>query len=202
MAKDDIVLGLGRPMYGTSVHANRKKAYPSVITTLGQMEPEARKWIAVHNFLCRSYSDAEVMKKKFVKIMCADSVKNMEPDEKNLWTFHGIKDDRRKAVRFQIENMIDFYVVGIALGTAWAHPSTGDTVASVMIGGLRTVQNGAFPVHTNDLLCIYFDDERDFFEVLSESSAHMYYREAVSYCIVFQIGKRRTQGQKPAAQGH
>lgn len=55
--------------------------------------------------------------------------------------------------------------MGIALGTAWAHPSTGDTVASVMIGGLRTVQNGAFPVHTNDLLCIYFDDERDFFEV-------------------------------------
>ena len=70
-------------------------------------------------------------------------------------------------MRFQIENMIDFYVVGIALGTAWAHPSTGDTVASVMIGGLRTVQNGAFPVHTNDLLCIYFDDERDFFEVLT-----------------------------------
>lgn len=53
MAKDDIVIGLGRPMYGSSIHANRKKAYPSVITTLGQMEPEARRWIAVHNFLCR-----------------------------------------------------------------------------------------------------------------------------------------------------
>lgn len=37
MAKDDLVLGLGRPMYGTSVHANRKKAYPSVITTLAQV---------------------------------------------------------------------------------------------------------------------------------------------------------------------
>ena len=56
-------------------------------------------------------------------------------------------------------------MVGVSLGTAWAHPSSGDTVASVMIGGLRTVQNGAFPVHTNDLICIYFDDERDLFEV-------------------------------------
>ena len=65
----------------------------------------------------------------------------------------------------QIDNMLEFYVVGISLGTAWAHPSSGDTVASVMIGGLRTVQNGAFPIHTNDLICIYFDDERDFFEV-------------------------------------
>jgi hypothetical protein len=61
--------------------------------------------------------------------------------------------------------MLEFYVVRVSLGTAWAHPSTGDTVASVMIGGLRTVQNGAFPIHTNDLICIYFDDERDFFEV-------------------------------------
>ena len=42
MAKDDIVIGLGRPMYGSSVHANRKKAYPSVITTLGHMEKEVR----------------------------------------------------------------------------------------------------------------------------------------------------------------
>jgi hypothetical protein len=72
MAKDDIVLGLGRPMYGTSVHANRKKAYPSVITTLGQMEPEARQWIALHNFLCRSYQDAEIMKKRYVGVLCAE----------------------------------------------------------------------------------------------------------------------------------
>lgn len=55
-------------------------------------------------------------------------------------------------------------MVGVSLGTAWAHPSSGDTVASVMIGGLRTILNGAFPIHTNDLVCIYFDDERDFFE--------------------------------------
>lgn len=66
MAKDDIVIGLGRPMYGSSVHANRKKAYPSVITTLGQMEPEARRWIAVHNFLCRSYLDSDYMKKTYL----------------------------------------------------------------------------------------------------------------------------------------
>jgi hypothetical protein len=68
-------------------------------------------------------------------------------------------------LREQVDNLLEFYVVGVSLGTAWAHPSSGDTVASVMIGGLRTVQNGAFPIHTNDLICIYFDDERDFFEV-------------------------------------
>jgi hypothetical protein len=38
-----------------------------------------------------------------------------------------------------------------------------------MIGGLKTILNGAFPIHTNDLICIYFDDERDFFEVTTPS---------------------------------
>ena len=33
-----------------------------------------------------------------------------------------------------------------------------------MIGGLRTVMNGAFPVHTNDLLMFYFNEEVDLFE--------------------------------------
>ena len=72
MAKDDIVIGLGRPMYGSSVHASRKKAYPSVITTLGHMEPEARRWIAVHNFLCRSYLDSDTMKKIYITAMCSE----------------------------------------------------------------------------------------------------------------------------------
>lgn len=72
---------------------------------------------------------------------------------------------RHTSNKTQVDNLLEFYVVGVSLGTAWAHPSSGDTVASVMIGGLRTVQNGAFPIHTNDLICIYFDDERDFFEV-------------------------------------
>ena len=78
----------------------------------------------------------------------------------------------------QVDNLLEFYVVGVSLGTAWAHPSSGDTVASVMIGGLRTVQNGAFPIHTNDLICIYFDDERDFFEV----SASMFWALPLRGC--------------------
>ena len=33
-----------------------------------------------------------------------------------------------------------------------------------MIGGLRTVMNGQYPIHTNDLLMFYFEDEIKFFE--------------------------------------
>ena len=37
-----------------------------------------------------------------------------------------------------------FTAQGYALGTAWASQQTGDTVASVLIGGMQTVMNGAF----------------------------------------------------------
>jgi hypothetical protein len=101
MAKDDIVIGLGRPMYGSSVHANRKKAYPSVITTLAQMENEARRWIAVHNFLCRSYLDSDRMQKEYLKVVC-----NMEePVDRHLREAYKLADvpvDRRKHIKFQV----------------------------------------------------------------------------------------------------
>jgi hypothetical protein len=101
MAKDDIVIGLGRPMYGSSVHANRKKAYPSVITTLGQMEPEARRWIAVHNFMCRSYMDTDSMKRLYVTALCHER----EPTDKKLNSAYkqaGIQTDRKKHILFQV----------------------------------------------------------------------------------------------------
>jgi hypothetical protein len=101
MAKDDIVIGLGRPMYGSSVHANRKKAYPSVITTLGQMEPEARRWIAVHNFLCRSYLDSDYMKKTYLTAICSDSEPSNE-ELKKAYKSAGVQQDRKKHVRFQV----------------------------------------------------------------------------------------------------
>jgi hypothetical protein len=69
-----------------------------------------------------------------------------------------------KMVFKSILNMLDLHFVGISLGTAYAHAHSGDTVASVMIGGLKTVLNGAYQVHTNDLLMFYFDEEAHFFE--------------------------------------
>ena len=101
MAKDDIVIGLGRPMYGSSVHANRKKAYPSVITTLGHMEVEARRWIAVHNFLCKSYLDSDTMKKIYITAMCSDKEPAQEPYRK-AYKMAEIPQDRKKHIRFQV----------------------------------------------------------------------------------------------------
>ena len=42
MHKDDVVIGLGRPIFGASINNNKKKAYPSVIVTIASMDPLAR----------------------------------------------------------------------------------------------------------------------------------------------------------------
>lgn len=182
MAKDDIVIGLGRAMFGASLHNPKKKAYPSVITTLAPMDERVRRFMAAVNFLASHMEDASKMQKKF------ETLGNEEDYKHN---------DVIKTMIFQMKNMVEMYVVGISLGTAWAHPSSGDTVASVMVGGLKTVlvlcthtsfaasctcfacvgsdssrrltiylimQNGAFKIHTNDPICIYFEEEVDFFE--------------------------------------
>jgi hypothetical protein len=58
----------------------------------------------------------------------------------------------------------DFRCQGVALGQAWASYLTGDTVASVLVGGMVTVQNGHFTMHTGDLVQWYFDFEQQEFD--------------------------------------
>lgn len=67
MHKDDVVIGLGRPMFGSSINSSKKKAYPSVIVTLASMENYARRWIALHNFLVSKYDESETFKNEFLE---------------------------------------------------------------------------------------------------------------------------------------
>jgi len=60
--------------------------------------------------------------------------------------------------------MFEQKAVGYANTLGWAHPNTGDTMSTIMIGGLRTVMNGDFEVYTGDLLMWYWPFELDCFE--------------------------------------
>jgi hypothetical protein len=57
----------------------------------------------------------------------------------------------------------DFIATGYANTVGWAHADTGDTMTSVMIGGLRTVQNGDFEVYCGDLIQWYWPFEKGCF---------------------------------------
>lgn len=205
MHKDDLAIGLGRPLYGSSMFSTKKKAYKSVIVTLAAMEPEVRRWIALTNFIVdspdtlqqykqdvdaaldlaanvnaenreqqirdmalRDYPDLDVDDTADPPIT-AENVyvmnrKQREVRDKMIQIISSMDAAKARRIKSQISNLLEFYVAGVALGQAMAHPHSGDTVASVMIGGLRTVLNGHFQVHTNDLLMFYWDDELPVFE--------------------------------------
>ncbi len=46
---------------------------------------------------------------------------------KKAYKLARIPQDLKKHSKFQIENLLEFYVVSVSLGTAYAHPSSGDT---------------------------------------------------------------------------
>ena len=159
-AQNDIVIGLGRPMYGASMQNSRKKAYPAVIATMGQMDVYVRKWIAVHNFLMQDYTQSSGMKANFTSIVKGGSNQKGVAIAKK----YSLDQNRAEYICSLTNNLLEMFFMGISLGHAYAHPHDGDTVCSVMVGGLRTVLNGAFQVHTGDLLMFYFADEVELFE--------------------------------------
>lgn len=69
----------------------------------------------------------------------------------------------KMGTRALIGMMYDYFGVGFANTLGYAHANTGDTMTSVMIGGLRTVMNGDFEIFTGDLVQFYWCFEKEDF---------------------------------------
>jgi len=149
MKENDLAVGCGHPIRNNEpMRTNtRNKAYPSVVVTLAEMQP------AAVNYLIALYHNSITM---------ADRDKFVDDVERTIDRFVGPTGNLEFAKK-QIQEMPEFFMVGVSVGTAWAHPNSGDTVATVMIGGLRTIMNGAFPVHCNDEVMWYWEEERPCF---------------------------------------
>ena len=161
MHKDEIVLNT------TNTEQNVVTAYPMVVTTLGDVDEAVTKIIA----RLYAHEDATTFfdyqrKMKIVK----DSA-----DIKSLILDDTYKDptnpNQISRQRMQIRMLPDFRCQGVALGQAWASYLSGDNVASVLVGGMVTVQNGHFVMHTGDLVQWYFDFEKDKFDQTNTKSA-------------------------------
>jgi hypothetical protein len=78
----------------------------------------------------------------------------------------------------KIKTMPHFRTMGYSVGTAYAHENSGDTIASVMIGGIVTVLNGAFNMQTGDPVMFYLPREETMFEEDGVRPTEMYPTEA------------------------
>jgi hypothetical protein len=124
----------------------RNKAYPSVVSTLARMEIPAKNYLIslYHNPLTFAERDA------FIRHV------EKRPD---AWD-----PTMSEIAKKQIAEMPEFYFMGVSVGSASASPLQGDCVCTVMLGGLKTVMNGAFEIDTGDMLQWYWSAEENCFD--------------------------------------
>jgi hypothetical protein len=135
MGKDELAVSCGKHiMSGAAVTAS-KYAYPSVVTTLGDLKDEDKTMFAAHYHFMGTHASSETLYK---------DVFSKAPDSSTLSN--------------KLKQLRTFTPVGYSVGRACAHPAKGDTVASVQIGGLRTVFNGGFEVQTGDMIQMYMPE--------------------------------------------
>ena len=64
----------------------------------------------------------------------------------------------------QISEMPEMYFVGVSVGFAYPHSLSGDNTCTTMLGGMKTIVNGAFPLDAGDKIQWYWDAEQNCFD--------------------------------------
>lgn len=174
--KDEAVIGVGRPWDTASVmKRTANSAYPKVVSNLGTLgdNDETRVAINMIRFM-NHYARTIDEKQKIIRWFQRDQFKPAQIWQPapgagmalaampNCEAFKPKPNAALGTKRF-MSIMADFNAVGFANTLGYAHPNTGDTMTSVMIGGLRTVMNGDFEIFAGDPVQFYWSCEKDDF---------------------------------------
>lgn len=141
-------------------------AYPKVISNLGALSDREDSKIAITmirfmNHYARSVRERELIINFFQKNQHVDaqytddSTRAVRRLPEVYQAFKG-KPGGIMGTKNWMDVMTDHFAVGFANTVGFAHPNTGDTMTSVMIGGLRTVMNGDFEIFPGDLVQFYW----------------------------------------------
>ncbi len=147
-------------------------AYPKVISNLGSLSDEPVGQVAIKMIRFMNHYARSIREKRLISAFFAKDTPsltrfrstpggNLEPLSDDFAAFKST--GNRMGTKEHMGIMFDYFGVGFANTLGYAHPNSGDTMVSVMIGGLRTVQNGDFEVFAGDLLQFYWAFEKDDF---------------------------------------
>jgi len=166
--KDEFVVGIGRPWKPTDTRKRANNAYPRVISNLGalQMSNDGKyilRMIRYMNHYARNIQERKLIIDWFEDNESAESILG----KKKVTDVAFGKDDKEQLSKY-LHMITDQLPVGYANTLGWSHPKNGDTMVTVNIGGLRTVQNGDFEVFTGDIIQWYWPFELDCFKTNGE----------------------------------
>lgn len=161
--KDELVVGVGRPWDSkATVKRVANSAYPRVISNLGTLMDSDQTRVAIQMIrFMNHYARTILERKQIIDFFRADVYAQGPP---GIEAFQNRANTGHMGTKDFLPLMYDYFAVGYANTLGYAHANSGDTMTSVMIGGLRTVQNGDFEVFPGDLVQFYWSFERDDFE--------------------------------------
>lgn len=160
MQKDELVMNSGIKMFPTdTVHRQKGHAYPPVLTTLSALHPRVRA-IVVALYAQETPED-----------FC-----NLIADARGV-----LRDNPASAL--QLSSMPLLHVQGVALTTAFASYVSGDTVGTVLIGGIHTINNGAFEMRPGQLVQWYLEDETELFNADTSAAGRTGSRRPIQHQI-------------------
>ena len=142
--KDELVLNVTQKLRTNTLGT---RAYPSVVSSLTEMPSYVRHALVylynsetAHHFLVAAqhpmFGDESTPPLASPQVILA----------KTMWS-----------------DMPYFTAQGYALGTAYASAQSGDTVSTVLVGGMVTVRNGGFSCRAGEPIMWYFDFEENMF---------------------------------------
>jgi hypothetical protein len=143
-------------------------AYPKVISNMGSLADSPDSFIAIQMIRFMNHYARNIRERsRIIKFFIDD--KYIPPafsEDSTLWhttlpdncaAFKPSSADPTKmGTKPFMKMMYDHFATGYANTVGYAHPNTGDTMTSVMIGGLRTVLNGDFEIFAGDLVQFYW----------------------------------------------
>ena len=166
--KDELVVGIARSWTAVKRFANT--AYPRVISNLGRL-PDGDSFNDAIKMYIYMYHNAISVKSRdklieMFKDRQKSTVDEVMQGSESPNAYFTSSADSRDVFDFTkyLHCMYDFVPVGYANTVGFAHSQSGDTMTSVHIGGLRTVQNGHFEVFCGDVLQWYWPFEQQCFD--------------------------------------
>jgi len=149
--KDEMVLCVGRPWLAEKARKKTNNAYPRVISNLGMFDGvnEGQVFTKMLTYMyhyCRSIRDKRAIIRYFEGGIY--EIGYFQPGDNT---------------RDNLTYMYDYMPMGYAQTLGWAHPANGDTMTTVMVGGMRTVMNGDFEINTTDPIQWYWPFELNCF---------------------------------------
>ena len=163
--KDEMTVGVGRPWADDLVRKLPLNAYPRVISNLGNIALDDKYTPAMKMIKYLYHFSTSLQKRNEIITQMSQQHRHAIPHHAvgGAAPYFNDATNNPADLRKFMNKMYDFYPVGFSNTLGYAHPNSGDTMTSVMIGGLRTVMNGAFPVYAGDLMQWYWNFETECF---------------------------------------